>query len=43
MRKSVVLFILAIAVVFAFILATPYYYSVTPENRGNEPTTDTSN
>lgn len=42
MRKSVVLFILAIAVVLAFVLATPYYYSATPENRGVEPVTDTS-
>lgn len=42
MRKSVVLFILAIVVVLAFILATPYYYSVSPENRGTEPVTDTS-
>ncbi|HWT62761.1 MAG TPA: hypothetical protein VN150_09270 [Ochrobactrum sp.] len=42
MRKSVVLFILAIVVVLAFIFATPNYYSVTPENRGTEPVTDTS-
>lgn len=42
MRKSVVLFILAVIVVLAFILATPYYYSVSPENRGTEPVTDTS-
>lgn len=42
MRKSVVLFIIAVAVVLAFILATPYYYGVTPENRGTEPGTQTS-
>lgn len=42
MRKSVMLFIIAIAVVLAFIFATPYYYSVTPENRGTEPVTETS-
>ncbi len=42
MRKSVVLFILAVVVVLAFIFATPYYYSVTPENRGTAPVADKS-
>jgi len=42
MRKSVVLFIIAVAFVLAFVVASPYYYSVTPENRGTEPTTETS-
>ena len=42
MRKSVVLFLAAVAVVLLFILATPYYYSVTPENRGTQPVTETA-
>ncbi|MGW6778530.1 hypothetical protein ACWF50_10825 [Brucella pseudogrignonensis] len=36
MRKSVVLFVLAVAVVLAFILATPYYYATSPQNTGEQ-------
>lgn len=36
MRKSVLFFILAVAVILGFIFATPYYYGVTPENTGVE-------
>ncbi len=36
MRKSVLLFILAVAVVLGLILATPYYYGVAPENSGEQ-------
>ncbi|CAN7356385.1 MULTISPECIES: hypothetical protein [Brucella] len=42
MRKSVVLFVLAVIVVLTFIFATPYYYRATPENNGSEPTSQTS-
>lgn len=36
MRKSVVLFVLAVAVVLAFIVATPYYYAASPQNKGEQ-------
>ncbi|MFC0246053.1 hypothetical protein ACFOLL_15795 [Falsochrobactrum ovis] len=36
MRKSLLFFILAIAVVLMFVVASPYYYGVTPENTGSE-------
>lgn len=36
MRKSVIFFIIAIAIILGFMLATPYYYGVTPENRGTQ-------
>ncbi|WP_343314305.1 hypothetical protein AAIB41_03915 [Brucella sp. BE17] len=42
MRKSLVFFVLALVVILGFILATPYYYAVTPENRGIETQTSPS-
>lgn len=41
MRKSVLFFILAVVLILGFIVATPYYYAVTPENRGTETQTNT--
>lgn len=40
MRKSVLFFVLAVAIILGFIFATPYYYGVTPENRGTETQTN---
>ncbi len=34
MRKSLLFFILAVAVILGFIFATPYYYGVSPQNSG---------
>lgn len=38
MRKSLLLFILAVAVILGFIFATPYYYGVDPQNSGEQET-----
>ncbi|MGP3711527.1 hypothetical protein [Brucella intermedia] len=36
MRKSLLFFILAVAVILGFIFATPYYYGVSPQNSGEQ-------
>ncbi|WP_256886146.1 hypothetical protein [Ochrobactrum sp. BTU2] len=36
MRKSILFLILAVAVILGFILATPYYYGVSPQNSGEQ-------
>lgn len=40
MRKSLLFFILAVAVILGFIFATPYYYSVSPQNSGEQGSSD---
>lgn len=36
MRKSMLFLIVAVGVIIGFIVATPYYYGVSPKNSGEQ-------
>lgn len=36
MRKSLLFFVLSVAVVLSFVFLTPYYYAVSPQNKGDQ-------